>query len=96
MHLQKMPPIKVVNHHKGKVDIYLRKGVPVARKWPGRHPRPLPAGQRDTMATFAALQEQQKRVNALTHDSAQQLAKGSLWTYRDVLMRAAYGKLIDW
>lgn len=83
-----MPELAIISGFKGKIDYYLWKGIPCARKWP-RPPRGLraPAVQSQWPSFIIAAREWSE-LSAVVQAAYTSLSVGSGLSGRDLQIRA--------
>jgi hypothetical protein len=91
-----LPSPDVIRHLKGALDYYVWRGLVCVRTWP-RNSNPLsrPA-EAETAFLFGDFSKRVKLLSPLLYETAQLETKGTAWTWKEAVTRAAYGNLHIW
>lgn len=90
-----MPSKAIIDGLKGKVDFYLFRKTPVARKWPVWHPRDPTPAEASNQQAFAYINRVAKDLPVFVIDQYKRMAESTPFTWKDLLVRA-YMKGIDY
>jgi len=93
--LKTLPEQAIIDGFKGKIDFYVYKGLPVARKWPHypkRKPHPL---EKENQDAFRYCNQLYHTLQAFIQLQYQNMAKGTRLTAKDWFVKA-YMKGIDY
>jgi len=78
----------------GRVYMRQHQGQVILQKWPKRRGRPTSERQQAWVDQFSAIAKVSKNPPADQLDDLEEMARGTGWFWRDIITRAAYGKLI--
>jgi hypothetical protein len=93
--LRSLPELEVIKGFRGILDFYVHKGIPCARRWPRRPRVPRSPASQQTAALFATAVKAFSSADASVRAAAKAMVSQSDLTWRDAMLRAYWGLLID-
>ena len=94
--ISELPAPSIIMALKGTIDYAMWRGRLYCRSWPRRPRLPRSQPSQVTAQTFKAYALEVIGTAAEVKDQAIESTKGSAWTWKDLVTRAAYGNLITW
>ncbi len=85
--LTHMPSRVIIDGFKGKVDFYLWKGIPVARKWPIWRPRDPTPDELANQTDFKLINQIASTLPAEIIEAYREMAVSTPFTWKDLLVR---------
>lgn len=82
--LDKLPDQEKIDQFKGKIDFYLWKGIPVARRWPKWEPRGSTPAEASNQAAFRYINQIFQSLPPVIKDAYRQMAAQTTRTNKDV------------
>lgn len=92
--LDRLPELAIIKGMKHKVDFYLWKGKPVARKWPRPPSAPRSAAVQAQWEDFRLVRQGFSTISAEFHEALNIMAAGTQQTNMDVFHSLEYGRII--
>ncbi len=94
--ISELPAPSIIMALRGTVDYSIWRGRLYCRSWPRRPtlPRSIPVQQ--TAQAFRSYALRVPGTTAEVKDQALEITRGTAWTWKDLVTRAAYGNLITW
>lgn len=91
--ITQLPPMEVIQSHKGVLDYYYWRGLYVVRQWPRKSAHPITPNMAVTLPVLAAYSKALATLTPALYQAALAQTKGTLWTWKDVTTAAAFGTL---
>lgn len=85
--LAKLPEQAIIDGFKGKVDFYLCKGIPCARKWPVWKTREPTPEERKAQEAFAYVNHMAANLPPYVIEQYRRMAAGLSYSWKDFLVR---------
>jgi len=83
-----MPSQDIIDQFKGKVDFYIYKGQPCARKWPRWHPRESYPAEKANQDDFRAINQAWHYFPEFIKRQFNRMAQGTPYTGKDLCVRS--------
>lgn len=91
--LAEMPPVAVIRASRGVLDYYYWRGIPVCRTWPQKYTRQRTAAVQASSAIFGDYLHALTLLDPSLIPAWTTMVADTDWTWRDMVVRAAYGHL---
>lgn len=85
--LAELPPKAVIDGFKGKIDFYLYKGIPCARKWPVHAPRSRSDAEKATQQAFVITNQTWAQVSPEVKQAYKRMTRGGPWAAKDFFVK---------
>lgn len=91
--ISELPPYATILGHRGVLDYYVWRGLPVARTWPRKKLSTLNPTTRAQSIAFGEFMHRLTQTTPAIIAVVQADSLASDWTWRDEVARAQYGNL---
>lgn len=91
--ISELPPYATILGHRGVLDYYVWRGIPVARKWPTKKLSTLNPTTREQSTAFGEFMTRLTMTSPAIIAIVQIDTRPTDWTWRDAVARAQYGNL---
>ncbi len=86
--LRVLPHQDIIDGFKGKIDFYIWKGIPCARKWPVWRPRAPTPEEKANQDDFTRINQAAIGMPVEFIDAYRTLAQGTPFTWKDLMVRS--------
>lgn len=86
--LKVLPSQAIIDGYKGKIDFYLWRGIPVARKWPVWRKRAPTAPEKANQDDFMLINQEAIKMPLEFIEAYKALAQGTPFTWKDLMVRS--------
>lgn len=85
--LNRMPEKAIVDGFKGRVDFYVHKTRPMARRWPRYYPRKSTAAEKANQDSFAYINRAWATLPSFLQRQYSRMAQSTPFTGKDIYIR---------